>query len=151
MGLNNTMDIPTHILEAVQANDASSQRHLDADSIRSRQKSPLAPAFNDSVHNAHSSAEDLSTTSDSGNERDYQTDFTTPESSESCPEDMQPDDVEDFRDREYPQLKGKTYLDHGGTTVCGTPIGSGKMRKISPLTCSSSFTQSPWSKNSPQI
>ena len=30
---------------------------------------------------------------------------------------MQPDDVEDFRDREYPQLKGKTYLDHGGTTV----------------------------------
>jgi hypothetical protein len=31
---------------------------------------------------------------------------------------MQPDDVEDFRDREYPQLKGKTYLDHGGTTVC---------------------------------
>ena len=30
---------------------------------------------------------------------------------------MLQDDVEDFRDREYPQLKGKTYLDHGGTTV----------------------------------
>ena len=29
-----------------------------------------------------------------------------------------PTTVEEFRDREYPQLKGKTYLDHGGTTVC---------------------------------
>lgn len=66
------------------------------------------------IHDAHSSAEDVSTTSDSEH-HDYQTDFTTPDS--SCPDDMQPDDVEDFRDREYPQLKGKTYLDHGGTTV----------------------------------
>lgn len=32
---------------------------------------------------------------------------------------MRTDEVEDFKDREYPQLKGKTYLDHGGTTVCG--------------------------------
>ncbi|QIX01974.1 hypothetical protein AMS68_007491 [Peltaster fructicola] len=32
-------------------------------------------------------------------------------------DDMEPDGVEEFRDREYPQLKGKTYLDHGGTTL----------------------------------
>ena len=62
--------------------------------------------------------EDLSSTSDTEEGHGYQTDFTSPASSDSSPEDMQPDDVEDFRDREYPQLKGKTYLDHGGTTVC---------------------------------
>ncbi|KXT15792.1 hypothetical protein AC579_6256 [Pseudocercospora musae] len=110
---------PPHIVDTAQANDdASSQRHLDIDSTTSPQKSPLTPIFHDSLYNLQSSAEDLSTTSDSGNERDdYHTDFTTPESSESCAEDMQPDDVDDFRDREYPQLKGKTYLDHGGTTL----------------------------------
>lgn len=73
------------------------------------------------IHDAHSSAEDVSTTSDSAHGHDYQTDFTTPAQSDSnsCADDMQcgGDDVEDFRDREYPQLKGKTYLDHGGTTV----------------------------------
>lgn len=111
------MDIPAHILDAVQStSDAASQRFLDIDSIKS--PSPVTSFFPASPHQGNSSAEDVSTTSDSGNERDYQTDFTTPESSESCAEDMQPDDVEDFRDREYPQLKGKTYLDHGGTTVC---------------------------------
>lgn len=73
------------------------------------------------MFDAHSSAEDVSTTSDSDHGHDYQTDFTTPASSDSnsTPDDMQPDDVEDFRDREYPQLKGKTYMDHGGTTVRG--------------------------------
>jgi len=64
-----------------------------------------------------SSAEDVSASSDTEPDHDYQTDFTTPACSESHPDDMQPDDVEDFRDKEYPQLKGKTYLDHGGTTV----------------------------------
>lgn len=112
------MDIPAHILEAVQTtSDTTSSRHLDTESLASLQKSPFTTHFSPSHHGASSSAEDVSTTSDSGNERDYQTDFTTPESSESCTEDMQPDDVEDFRDREYPNLKGKTYLDHGGTTV----------------------------------
>ncbi|USW48160.1 Putative aminotransferase class V domain, pyridoxal phosphate-dependent transferase, major [Septoria linicola] len=112
------MDIERHILDAVSTgSDSGSQRHLETASTVSQQKSPLTSHFTPSHHNANSSAEDVSTTSDSGNERDYQTDFTTPESSESCAEDMQPDDVEDFRDREYPQLKGKTYLDHGGTTL----------------------------------
>lgn len=63
-----------------------------------------------------SAAEDISSASDS--DQDYQTDFTTPAGSESNSEDMPPDDVEEFRDQEYPQLRGKTYLDHGGTTVC---------------------------------
>ncbi|CAK1354751.1 Molybdenum cofactor sulfurase [Cercospora beticola] len=112
------MDIERHILDAVStASDTASQRYLDASSTKSPQKSPLMSHFAPGQHHANSSAEDVSTTSDSGNERDYQTDFTTPESSESCVEDMQPYDVEDFRDREYPQLKGKTYLDHGGTTL----------------------------------
>jgi len=52
----------------------------------------------------HSSDSDLEA-------EDYATDYTSPDTSEM------PDDVEEFRDREYPQLKGKTYLDHGGTTV----------------------------------
>lgn len=114
------MDIERHILDAVStASETHSPRHLETSSTISQQRSPLTSHFTPSQHHGNSSAEDVSTTSDSGgDERDYQTDFTTPESSESCAEDMQPDDVEDFRDREYPQLKGKTYLDHGGTTVC---------------------------------
>jgi hypothetical protein len=46
------------------------------------------------------------------------TEPATPAHSGSCIEDMSTDEVEDFKNREYPQLKGKTYLDHGGTTVC---------------------------------
>ncbi|RMX73066.1 hypothetical protein D0869_13980 [Hortaea werneckii] len=65
---------------------------------------------------ADSSAEEISSTSGSEQDYDYQTDFTTPASSDANPDDM-PDEVEDFRDIEYPQLKGKTYLDHGGTTL----------------------------------
>lgn len=91
------MDIPAHILDAVSISDIS-------------QPSPRIPGVDD---NANSSADDVSSTSHSDQEHGYQTDFTTP----STAGDMQPDDVEDFRDREYPQLKGKTYLDHGGTTV----------------------------------
>jgi molybdenum cofactor sulfurtransferase len=98
------MDVPSHILEAVSFSDLP-----DATS----------PYLQPSHHKSNSSAEDVSTTSDSDHEHGYQTDYTTPPSSElnSGQDDMQPDDVEDFRDREYPQLKGKTYLDHGGTTV----------------------------------
>lgn len=105
------MDIPAHIIDAVHTSDTPSSLHLRLDT-GSTSHSRFAGRFLD----AHSSAEDVSTTS-SEHDRDYQTDFTTPASSESGPDDMQPDDVEDFRDREYPQLKGKTYLDHGGTTV----------------------------------
>lgn len=94
------MDIPAHILDAVSISDIS-------------QRSPRIPGQDDHDH-ANSSADDVSSTSHSDQEHGYQTDFTTPSSAG----DMQPDDVEDFRDREYPQLKGKTYLDHGGTTVC---------------------------------
>lgn len=100
------MDIPSHILDAVSINDVSP---------------PSSPYLTSTAfQTANSSAGDVSTTSDSDHEHGYQTDYTTPASSEinSGHDDMQPDDVEDFRDREYPQLKGKTYLDHGGTTVC---------------------------------
>ncbi|KAK4506838.1 hypothetical protein PRZ48_000571 [Zasmidium cellare] len=110
------MDIPAHILDAVQTSDSASQRRLEVGSIDSP-RSPNTSRFPGALFDAHSSAEDVSTTSDSIH--DYQTDFTTPAQSDSSssPDDMQPDDVEDFRDREYPQLKGKTYLDHGGTTL----------------------------------
>lgn len=110
------MDIPTHILDAVSvASDASLPTRIKARSVSARKAShtPRLPH----PYSGQSSAEDVSTTSDSEPDHDYQTDFTTPAASDSNPEDMQPDDVEDFRDREYPQLKGKTYLDHGGTTV----------------------------------
>lgn len=109
------MEIPSHILDAVVADSApSSPRRVKAHTPSRRH----TPTYNNyaKYHDSNSSADDISTTS-SEHEHDYTTDLTTPASSESCPEDMQPDDVEDFRDREYPQLKGKTYLDHGGTTV----------------------------------
>lgn len=98
MSSSNTMamEIPVHILDAVSVSDIS--------------QSPRLPGLD---RKANSSADDVSSTSHSDQEHGYQTDFTTPSSAG----DMQPDEVEDFRDREYPQLKGKTYLDHGGTTV----------------------------------
>lgn len=109
------MDIPAHILDAVQT---SSDIHPPAripSAKSSLHKHPSKTRI-PKPRSARSSAEDLSSTSDSEVEHGYQTDFTSLPS-DSSPEDMQPDDVEDFRDREYPQLKGKTYLDHGGTTV----------------------------------
>lgn len=36
---------------------------------------------------------------------DYQTDFTSPASSQSGPDEGEIEEVEEFRDREYPQLK----------------------------------------------
>lgn len=68
------------------------------------------------LHEANISADDVSSASDE-EPHDYATDDTTPASSDSSPEDREPEEVEDFRDREYPQLKGKIYMDHGGTTV----------------------------------
>ena len=111
------MDIPPHILQAVHTLDTSPRKRIGSISTNSR-RSPKSTAFSSFLKDGRSSVGDLSTTSDSSHDNDYQTDFTTPASSDSSPEDMQPDDVEDFRDREYPQLKGKTYLDHGGSTVC---------------------------------
>jgi molybdenum cofactor sulfurtransferase len=73
--------------------------------------------------------------SESEQEHGYQTDFTSLPSDSSPEHDMQPDDVEDFRDREYPQLKGKTYLDHGGTTVRSLLIVRGRHAKYMTLTC----------------
>ena len=111
------MDIPAHILDAISiASDSSPPKRLKS-SINKASRKASATSRTQQLHSTQSSAEDLSSTSDSGPDHDYQTDYTTPNSSDSYPDDMQPDDVEDFRDREYPQLKGKTYLDHGGTTV----------------------------------
>lgn len=112
------MDIPAHILDAVSALPPSSAE----DRIRSigggtrKSRSNLrAPR---PLRTTASSVEDISSLSDYDPEQGYLTDPTTPASSDSSPEDMQsPDDVDDFRDREYPQLKDQTYLDHGGTTV----------------------------------
>ncbi|CAK3886771.1 Molybdenum cofactor sulfurase [Lecanosticta acicola] len=113
------MDIPAHILDAVQTSDAASSRSFARASNTSPHPSPSTSRFPGPYCDAHSSAEDVSTTSDSDHHDPYQTDLTTPASSDinSALDDMQPDDVEDFRDREYPQLKGKVYLDHGGTTL----------------------------------
>lgn len=109
--------MPTQTVDAVSI-DTSSPRRVKS-TIISRRTTPTYPLYASHLEGA-SSAEDVSTTSDSDAEHDYTTDLTTLACSDSCGEDMQPDDVEDFRDREYPQLKGKTYMDHGGTTVCIT-------------------------------
>lgn len=111
------MDIPAHMLDASYRHaNSSSPTHLRSSRSKvslmsTNSRFPTSPYLQ-----AQSSAEDVSTTSRSEPDNDYQTDFTTVSNPGSL--DMQPDDVEDFREREYPQLKGKTYLDHGGTTVC---------------------------------
>lgn len=62
-------------------------------------------------------ADDVSSISDV-DDRDYQTDYTTPAESEVSQEQVEPEEVEDFRDREYPQLKGRPYMPTETTTSC---------------------------------
>ncbi|EMC99937.1 hypothetical protein BAUCODRAFT_30361 [Baudoinia panamericana UAMH 10762] len=107
------MDIPAHILDAVQISDTtdvSPPKRFKSTSTSSRD-SPRTDLFPPEIR-----AQEQSSGSDSEPEYDYMTELTSPADSVSGVEDT-PDDVEAFRDREYPQLKGKTYLDHGGTTL----------------------------------
>ncbi|KAI6792944.1 PLP-dependent transferase [Hortaea werneckii] len=109
------MDNPQHTMSAVQSlNAPPSPNRRPASRSHQPPKSPNVARFQKPY--TDSSAEEISSTSGSEQDYDYQTDFTTPASSDANPDDM-PDEVEDFRDIEYPQLKGKTYLDHGGTTL----------------------------------
>ena len=121
------MDIPSHIIDAVHIQPATPSGHMLHHHIQMEQsKSPrqLSPSrayprykefkdFPDSADDASISEPD----------HGYTTEPTTPSTSDLCVEDMTTDEVEDFKDREYPQLKGKTYLDHGGTTVRGPTQG----------------------------
>jgi molybdenum cofactor sulfurtransferase len=124
------MDIPAHIIDAVHNDPPTptghmNQHHVDMKQTKpSRQLSPSRayPRYKD-YKDFQDSADDISVGSVSDPDHGYQTEPTTPASSESCMEDMSTDEVEDFKDREYPQLKGKTYLDHGGTTVRGATQG----------------------------
>lgn len=110
------MDIPTHIIDAVHTGPPTPTGMIENAKDPQHYSPPRAyPRYKD-YKDFHSSAEDVSTASISEPDHDYSTDLTSPASSESCAEEMS-DEVEDFKDREYPQLKGKTYLDHGGTTV----------------------------------
>lgn len=109
------MDIPAHILEAVHTSSDDSPPKRVKSTSSSLRHPPNAALSPNHYHEQTTSQEpfipdDQSSISDPDPE-DYATDYTTPDASEM------PDDVEEFRDREYPQLKGKTYLDHGGTTV----------------------------------
>ena len=115
------MDIPAHILDAVHNDPPTIQM---AQTKPSRQHSPnrVYPQYKD-YKGFQSSADDVSSASISEPDHGYNTEPTTPASSQSRMEDMSTDEVEDFKDREYPQLKGKTYLDHGGTTVRGPRQG----------------------------
>jgi len=71
----------------------------------------LAPPFDDEDRaggiSSATSADGFSSPDASDDEDNYHTKFTTPATSESSPEDMECQEVEDFRDREYPQLKGQ--------------------------------------------
>jgi len=49
-------------------------------------------------------------------DNDYGTDITTPPTSE-LGDDRDNEEVESFRDSEYPQMTQGVYLDHGGATV----------------------------------
>lgn len=115
------MDIPAHIIDAVHNDPPTIQMEQTKPS---RQHSPnrVYPQYKD-YKGFQSSADDVSSASISEPDHGYNTEPTTPASSQSRMEDMSTDEVEDFKDREYPQLKGKTYLDHGGTTVRGPKQG----------------------------
>jgi molybdenum cofactor sulfurtransferase len=109
--------IPPHILDAVHATNDPVELPARAPSAKSSPRKVSSRSRFPRSRSARSSLGDVSSVdSESEQEHGYQTDFTSIPS-DASPDDMQPDDVEDFRDREYPQLKGKTYLDHGGTTV----------------------------------
>ncbi|KAK4579994.1 hypothetical protein LTR86_000196 [Recurvomyces mirabilis] len=104
------MDIPDYIANAVQNSSESSppkrSKSIGAASRQSQnneQPTHRYLTYPTTTFDDHSSVSDI--------DPEYETDFTTPDSS-----DM-PDDVEEFRDKEYPQLKGKVYMDHGGTTL----------------------------------
>lgn len=116
-------DIPAHIISAVQVHNDPLAIQMEQTKV-SRQHSPnrVYPQYKD-YKGFQSSADDVSTASISEPDQNYNTEPTTPASSQSRMEDMSSEEVEDFKDREYPQLKGKTYLDHGGTTVCGPMQG----------------------------
>ena len=122
------MDIPAHIVDAAHnqlPSDHMLQHHIQMEQSKSpRQLSPSRayPRYKE-FKDFHDSADDGSTASISEPDHGYTTEPTTPSTSQSCVEDMSTDEVEDFKDREYPQLKGKTYLDHGGTTVRGPTQG----------------------------
>ncbi|KAK3075651.1 hypothetical protein LTR53_000799 [Teratosphaeriaceae sp. CCFEE 6253] len=108
------MDIPAHLLDAVHttssAANASPPKRLKSVGAASARRSPNSAHFSSHYQAPFTPIDDQSSESDLEPE-DYATDYTTPDASEM------PDDVEEFRDREYPQLKGKTYMDHGGTTL----------------------------------
>lgn len=113
------MDLPGHILEAVQtASDASHPPAVPRrirpahHPTRDASRKPSLPT----LRTASSSVEDISSDPDSDQDHGYQTDFTS-QPSEACPDELHVEEMEEWRAREYPQLKGKTYLDHGGATV----------------------------------
>ena len=73
---------------------------------------------------SRSSLDDLSvlpTDSDHDHDHGYQTDTTSPPPSDTHTDDppCAPSDypLHQFRQREYPQLDGRVYLDHAGTTL----------------------------------
>jgi molybdenum cofactor sulfurtransferase len=113
----NTMDIPVHIINAVRTSPPTPTGGFESKDQQRFSPPGAYHSYGDYNKGFHSSADDLSTTSISEPDQDYSTDLTSPPSSESCADEMSSEEVEDFKDREYPQLKGKTYLDHGGTTV----------------------------------
>lgn len=112
------MDIPAHVPDAVHAvapNDPPSHASLPKGITSSSGASELSPSSSHFPRKSQAPSpppeEDVSSVSEDDPDG-YATDYTTPDTFEM------PDDVAEFRDQEYPQLKGKTYLDHGGTTVC---------------------------------
>ena len=100
------------------------QHHIQMEQSKSpRQLSPSRayPRYKE-FKDFHDSADDGSTASISEPDHGYTTEPTTPSTSASCvAEDT--DEAEGFKDREYPQRRGKTYLDQGGTTVRGPMQG----------------------------
>lgn len=108
------MDIPADVISAVH-NHAPTIQTEETKSSRQHSPNRVYPQYK-SYKGFRSSADGVYVSiSEPGS--GCNTEPTTPASSQPREEVLPIDEVEDFKDREYPQLKGKTYLDHGGTTV----------------------------------
>lgn len=77
------------------------------------------PVRRDDDADPSSSASDIS-----DDERSYATDTTTPAASDVCPDERYVNEVEAFRDREYPQLDG---------TSSRVPIGTREVNRADVL------------------
>ena len=108
------LDIRAQIIDAVYSRPSTD--HVEQVTQRQRLLSRAYPPCNE-FKSFYDSADENTNTSLSKSDNCRTVERMTLSIPQSLVVEKSTDRVEGFKDREYPQLKGKTYLDHGGTTV----------------------------------